>query len=55
VEWTFSRVHPATGRELTFQDASVLELSDGLISEERGYYDLPEMLVQIEAAATPAP
>ena len=56
VEWTFSGVHPATGREVTFRGASVLELTDGLISEERDYYDLPEMLAQIEAAsATPAP
>lgn len=56
VEWTFSGVHPATGREVTFRGASVLELTDGLISEERNYYDLPEMMAQIEAAsATPAP
>lgn len=56
VEWTFSGVHPATGREVTFRGASVLELKDGLISEERDYYDLPDMLAQIEAAAaTPAP
>lgn len=56
VEWTFSGVHPATGREVTFRGASVLELTDGLISEERDYYDLPDMLAQIEAAsATPAP
>lgn len=56
VEWTFSGIHPATGREVTFRGASVLELTDGLISEERDYYDLPEMLAQIEAAAaTPAP
>lgn len=56
VEWTFSGAHPATGREVTFRGASVLELTDGLISEERDYYDLPEMMAQIEAAsATPAP
>lgn len=56
VEWTFSGLHPATGREVTFRGASVLELTDGLISEERNYYDLPEMMAQIEAAsATPAP
>ncbi|MDQ2653643.1 MAG: ester cyclase, partial [Chloroflexota bacterium] len=56
VEWTFTGVHPATGRDVTFRGASVLELTDGLISEERDYYDLPEMLAQIEAAsATPAP
>ena len=56
VEWTFSGKHPATGREVTFREASVLELKDGLISEERDYYDLPEMLAQIGAAsATPAP
>ena len=56
VEWTFSGVHPATGREVTFRGASVLELTDGLIAEERNYYDLPEMMAQIEAAsATPAP
>lgn len=56
VEWTFSGTHPATGREVTFRGASVLELTGGLISEERDYYDLPEMMAQIEAAAaTPAP
>jgi ketosteroid isomerase-like protein len=56
VEWAFSGVHPATGREVTFRGASVLELKDGLISEERDYYDLPDMLAQIDgAAATPAP
>jgi steroid delta-isomerase-like uncharacterized protein len=56
VEWTFSGKHPATGREVTFRGASVLELKDGLISEERDYYDLPEMVAQIGAAsATPAP
>lgn len=56
VEWTFSGVHPATGREVTFRGASVLELTDGLIAEERDYYDLPEMMAQIDAAAaTPAP
>jgi steroid delta-isomerase-like uncharacterized protein len=55
VEWTFSGVHPATGREVTFRGTSVLELKDGLISEERDYYDLPDMMAQIEAAATPAP
>jgi steroid delta-isomerase-like uncharacterized protein len=56
VEWTFVGVHPATGREVTFRGASGLELTDGLISEERDYYDLPEMMAQIEAAsATPAP
>jgi len=56
VEWTFSGVHPTTGREVTFRGASVLELTGGLISEERDYYDLPEMLAQIEpASATPAP
>ena len=56
VEWTFSGVHPATGLEITFRGASVLEMTDGLISEERDYYDLPEMMAQIEgASATPAP
>lgn len=56
VEWTYSGVHPATGRQVTFRGASVLELSGGLISEERDYYDLPEMLAQIGAlTATPAP
>lgn len=56
VEWTFAGVHPATGREVTFRGASVLELTDGRISEERDYYDLPEMMAQIDAAsATPAP
>lgn len=56
VEWTFSGVHPATGREVTFRGASVLELNDGLVKNERDYYDLPEMLAQIDAAAaTPTP
>lgn len=56
VEWTFSGVHPATGHEITFRGASVLELHDGLISEERDYYDLPEMMAQIEGASgTPTP
>ena len=56
VEWLFSGVHPATGREISFRGASVLEMTDGLISEERDYYDLPEMMAQIEgASATPAP
>lgn len=56
VEWTFSGVQLATGREVTFRGASVLELTGGLIAEERNYYDLPEMMAQIDAAsATPAP
>jgi steroid delta-isomerase-like uncharacterized protein len=56
VEWIYSGTHPATGREVTFRGASVLELTDGLIAEERDYYDLPEMMAQIEgASATPAP
>ncbi len=56
VAWTYSGVHPATGREVTFRRASVRELTDGLISEERDDDDLPEMLAQIEAtSATPAP
>jgi steroid delta-isomerase-like uncharacterized protein len=50
VEWTFSGVHQATGSEVTFRGASVLELEDGLISRESDYYDLPEMQQQIAAA-----
>ncbi|MCA9881236.1 MAG: hypothetical protein KC442_25730 [Thermomicrobiales bacterium] len=54
--WTFSGVHPAAGREAPFRGASTPELTGGLISAERDYYDRPEMLAQIEAAsATPAP
>ncbi|MFT4040337.1 MAG: SgcJ/EcaC family oxidoreductase [Thermomicrobiales bacterium] len=55
VEWTFSGKQQATGREVTFKGAAVLELQDGLIHEERDYYDLPEMMAQITGAATPAP
>ena len=56
VEWTYSGVHHATGGEVTFRGASVLELEDGLISRESDYYDLPQMQQQIATAAgTPAP
>jgi steroid delta-isomerase-like uncharacterized protein len=56
VEWTFSGVHQATGGEVTFRGASVLELEDGLISHETDYYDLPEMQQQIASAeSTPTP
>jgi steroid delta-isomerase-like uncharacterized protein len=55
-EWTFSGIHQATGGEVTFRGATVLELEDGLISRESDYYDLPEMQQQIAAAeGTPAP
>lgn len=54
VEWTFSGIHQATGAEVTFRGASVLELEGGLISRESDYYDLPQMQQQITAAeATP--
>jgi len=50
VEWTFSGMRQATGGEVTFRGASVLELEDGLISRETDYYDLPQMQEQIAAA-----
>src|SRR5829696_4973540 len=50
VEWTFTGTRDATGDEVTFRGASVLELEDGLIREETDYYDLPQMQQQIAAA-----
>lgn len=55
VEWTFTGQQQASGREVTFKGAAVLELQNGLIREERDYYDLPDMMAQITGAATPAP
>lgn len=55
IEWTYSGVHQATGGEVTFRGASVLELEGSLIREESDYYDLPQMQQQIAAAGgTPA-
>jgi steroid delta-isomerase-like uncharacterized protein len=50
VEWTFTGIRQATGGEVTFRGASVLELEDGLIRLETDYYDLPQMQQQIAAA-----
>lgn len=55
-EWTYHGIQLASGKEVTFRGASVLELENGLISRESDYYDLPEMQQQIAAASgTPAP
>src|SRR5215218_1503582 len=50
VEWTFRGMREASGAEVTFRGASVLELADGQISRESDYYDLPQMQQQIAAA-----
>jgi steroid delta-isomerase-like uncharacterized protein len=50
VEWTYSGIHAQSGGEVTFRGVSVLELTDGQISRETDYYDLPEMQAQIAAA-----
>lgn len=56
LEWTYNGIHQATGKEVSFRGASVLELEDGLIARESDYYDLPQMQQQIAAASgTPAP
>ena len=61
VEWVLSGTYtgqapglpPGTGQSVTLRGVEVLELRDGLIVRDRGYYDLFGLLVQV--GVIPAP